>query len=127
MDSLSGLQRLAPRCRVEQALGERVEARAGTLPADALQAHARALDEEEELVGKPLGLGIAGLAHQRDEPLALAALVRLDHAARRMARLGELDRGIGERAAAPAALGGELRGAAQEIAQLRLRVAGMRV
>src|SRR5213078_4729433 len=43
---------------------------------------------------------IAGLAHQADEPLALLALVRLDDAARGMAPLGELDRGIGERAAA---------------------------
>src|SRR5690349_15359692 len=104
MDRLSRLQRLAPRRRVEQALGERVEARARALTPDALHAHARPFDEEEELVREPLRSGVARLAHERDEPLALPALVRLDHAARGMTRLGELDRGIGERAAAPAAL-----------------------
>ena len=46
MDRLSRLQRLAPRRRVEQALGERVEARARALTPDALHAHARPFDEE---------------------------------------------------------------------------------
>ncbi len=42
-----------------------------------------------------------------------------------MAVPGELDRGVGERAAPAAALVGELRHPAQQIAQLRLGIAGM--
>src|ERR671934_493022 len=123
----SGFARLAAGCRIEEVFGERVEPRAGALPSDALQADARAFHQEKELVGEALGLGVARGTHQRDQALALPALVRLDHPARRVARLGELDRGIGERAAAAAALDGELGGALEHEAQLRVGVARVRV
>src|SRR3954451_2523555 len=89
---------------VEELLGERVEPFARAARADALQGDARAFDEQEELVGEALRPGITRRTHQRDQALALAPLVRLDHAARRVPRLaGELDRGVGEGAAAAAA------------------------
>src|SRR5512138_1970468 len=122
-----GLGGLLPGCRREERVGERIEARPRAGAPDALQADTRALDQQEQLVGDLLGLGIAGLAHQGDEALALPALVYFDHAPRRMAGLGELDRRVGERAAAAARLGGERRDALQEIAQLRLGVARVRV
>src|SRR3954452_4778078 len=96
---------------VEELLGERVEPFARAARADALQGDARAFDEKEELVRELLRLGVAGGAHPREEALALPALVCLDHAARRVPRLGELDGCVGKRAAAAAALGAELGGA----------------
>src|SRR5437762_2228770 len=111
---------------VEQLLGERVEPLARAARADALQGDARAFDEEKELVRELLRLGVAGSAHPLEEALALPALVRLDHAARRVARLGELDRGVGKRAAAAAALDGELGSALEHVAKLRVGIARMR-
>src|SRR3954463_11687041 len=98
-------QGLAPRRRVEERLDERMQARPRPLASYALHADARPLDQQEKLVGDALGLEIAGRAHQRHKALALAALVRLDHAARRMARLGELDGGVCEGPAGGGAFG----------------------
>src|SRR5207249_2525950 len=109
----------------EQRFGERVEPGARPLAADALQADARALDQEEELVGDALGPGVSRLAHQGDQALALAALVRFDDPARRVLALGELDRRVGERAAAASGFGGELRHLPKEKAQLGIGVARM--
>src|SRR4051794_10156003 len=117
-------QGLAPRRRVEERLNERIQARPRPLASYALQADARPFDQQEKLVGDALRLEIAGRAHQRHKALALATLVCLDHAARRMARLGELDGGVGEGAAAAGAF--EVRNMLQEIAQLRPGAAGMR-
>ena len=65
-ERLPGMQRLVSggfpaRRRGEQPLGQREDARAGSLPAHALQADARALDEEEQLIRDALGLCIARL------------------------------------------------------------------
>src|SRR2546421_381037 len=59
--------RVAPRRVVEELLGERIETRAGTFAPDALQADARALDQQKELVGEPLGLLEARLAAKPDQ------------------------------------------------------------
>src|SRR5438034_153142 len=83
----------------DQRFGERIQPGARPFAPDALQGDPRALDEQEELVGDALGPGVAALAHQSDQALALAPLVRLDHLARGVLALGELDRRIGERAA----------------------------
>src|SRR2546421_9188809 len=100
----SGFGRLsAGRCG-KQSLGERVEARARALAADALQTDARPFHQQEKLIGELLRPGVARSAHDLDEPFALPALVHLDHPARRVAGLGELYCGVGERAAAAAAL-----------------------
>src|SRR5882762_9388303 len=88
----------------EQPLRARIDPCARPFAADALQGDTRPLDQQEELVGKLLRLGVARSAHQRYEPLALPALVRLDHAPCRMARFSELDRRVGKGAAAAAAL-----------------------
>src|SRR5439155_18395117 len=58
--------------------------------------------------------------------LALAPLVGLDHLARRMLALGELDRGVGERAAAARRFGREFGHLAKKKAKLGVGVAGMR-
>src|SRR6267378_6169817 len=96
----SGFDRLSPGRGGQQPPGEGIDPRARPFAADALQGDMRAFDEEKELVGKLLWRGVAGGAHQLDQPFALPALVCLDHAARRMARLGELHRSVGEGAAA---------------------------
>jgi len=90
-----------------------------------LQGDARPFHQQEELVGDPLRPRVSRLAHQRDQALALAALVHLDHPARRVLAPGELDRGVGERAAAHARFARPLRHLPQQIAQLRLGVAGV--
>src|SRR5689334_17738698 len=87
--------------RLEQRLGERVKPRARACPADALQADAGPFDQQEQLVSHVLGLSIARLAAELHHALAAAPLVRLDDLARGMAGGRELDRGVGERAAAP--------------------------
>src|SRR3954471_10678663 len=122
-----GLDGLFLRRRREQRLGERIEPRARAGSSDALYADPRALDQEEQLLGEALRPGITRLAHERDQPFALAALLQLDHPPRRMLALGQLDRRVGERAAAPARLGGKLRHALEEIAQLGVRLARMRI
>ena len=96
-----------------------------TIGADALEADARALAQQEELVGETLGLGEAGIPAQIDDLVAMEPLVLGDDAARGMLRVGQLDGGIDEGAAAldPAQLeGGNV---AQPGAQLSARVAGM--
>src|SRR6185503_7201457 len=110
----------------EQALGKRVQACAGAFAADALQADARPLDQQEQLFGDALRMQVSRLAAERDQAFALAALVGLHDLARRMPALGELDRGVGQRAAAAGRHGGELRHAPHQKAQLRVRVARVR-
>src|SRR2546421_644177 len=78
---------LSPRGGRKQAFGKRIEARARALAPDALHADARALDQEKELVGDLFGPRIARGAYELDQALALAPLVRLDHAACWVARL----------------------------------------
>src|SRR5579871_2221815 len=63
---------------VQQLLGEREQARSRAAVPDALHADARALDQQEDLVGEALGMQVARLAAQRDQALALLALVGLD-------------------------------------------------
>jgi S-adenosylmethionine:tRNA ribosyltransferase-isomerase len=117
--------RVAPRRVVEELLGERIETRTGAFAPDALQADARALDEEKKLVRQALGLVEARLAAKPDQALALAALVLLDQLSCRVLAPGELDRRVDEGAAAPARFVGELRDALEEGADLRLGVAGI--
>src|SRR3954462_10121065 len=117
---------LYPRRPLEHGDRQVVQAAPWPAAADALQADPRAFDHQEDLVGEALGPRITGLAHESDQALALPALVRLDDAPRGMLALGELDRRVGERAAAALALGGELGDATQEKSQLRFRIFRMR-
>ena len=67
---------------------------AGRLPADA-----GAVEQQREGVGQHFRLRDAGAAAQRRQAVALLDLQFLDQASRRMAVLGQFDRGIGEIAA----------------------------
>src|SRR5438309_1937657 len=58
-------------CGIEELAREGVEARARTSAPDALQVDARALHQQEELVGEAFGPCIARLAHEAGEALAL--------------------------------------------------------
>src|SRR5881227_2083478 len=99
----SGFGRLsAGRCG-KQSLGERVEARARALAADALQTDARPFHQQEKLVGELLRPGVARSAHDLGEPYC----------------------GVGERAAAAAALASKFGRALEHEAQLRIGVARM--
>src|SRR5437868_14249053 len=81
------------------------EAIAQSLAARALGSHARAFEQQEELVREQFRLGQAGRAAELGDALALCALEGLDHAARRVPLLRQLDGGIGKGAAAVIAAG----------------------
>src|SRR5260221_6492411 len=109
----------------DQALQHIDEALGRALAADALHADARAFTEEEELVGEEFGVREPGLAAERDDLLAVQALVLLDHTPRRMVLVRQLCRGIDEGAAALRQVELELTVMAQPGEELCLRIAGI--
>ncbi len=86
---------------------------------------ARALEQQEQLVGQLIGLRVTGIAEQLHHAVALARLVVVDDLARRMLDLAHLHRGIGDGAATLAAVGQNFLAVAHPAIELRGRVAGV--
>ena len=90
---------------------------------DTAAAHARALDQEKERVGKEIRLRGAGGLTQIRQALALTHLEFLDHAKSGMALFGQFDGGVGE--IAPAlVLSDKSCGLVHETVKLTTRVPG---
>jgi hypothetical protein len=60
----------------------------------------RAVDEQQQRIGQVSGPAESGFGGKPGQRVAQPSLVRRDHRAGRMGRVGEFHRGVGERAAA---------------------------
>jgi hypothetical protein len=76
------------------------EAPGGAVRPEALNAEASALAQQEELIGKKLGIPQPCLAAKLDDPVTTMALAFLDHPSGRMIGVRQFDRRIGKGAAA---------------------------
>ncbi len=91
----------------------------------ALHADPRPFEKEEHLVGEAVRIGVARIAEEPHEPLALAALVVLDHMPGRMIRL-QLDGRVGQRAAALVPVRQDILDHEHPALELPVRVVGVR-
>jgi hypothetical protein len=94
---------------------------------DALRADARALKEKVQFVREHFRFAQSGGSGQLDELHSLRRLVFLDDATGRVAFFRELDRGIGERAAALVGAGDVIRHFPEPATELRKLIAGMKL
>lgn len=122
---LRRLRNRGPGARVQECTEHFAHPRSRSAGSDALHVHASAFEQKKNFVGEPLRIAISGLPAERGNVLALMGLVGLDDRPCRMAFLGNLDCGIGQRTAAVSAIRHVAPDALHPSVQLCQRVAWM--
>ena len=107
----------------DQRLKHPREPRGKPFGSDTLGRDASALAYQENFVGETLGIGEPGIAAQANKPFSDVGLIFSDDAPRRMVRVRQFDRGVGECAAALGLVRLEVTDMAQPGQKLAFRIA----